>query len=505
MVVAAVHAEAVTPGASAAEAVVVGVVGAAFLVSATAARGPTAMRALVAAVGVAWLLASFLPATVIVHQAVLAVALVAFPTGLIRGPGRWVLVALAVPVGLALVPQPTVAALFAVIALTAALRLRGDPVAGAFPTVAATAVATVLGGSWAISRLASDVFNAGVALLAYELVLLTVATGFVVAARAVVADRTRLADRLLGDAGATGTAALTGLLAATLRDPSLRVLRHGEGAPDDAEDREPAGAADQSSRVVPPRKRLEVRDGSRLLAVVLHRAPALDDAPTAAAAAEAVRLVLLNEQRGRELAHRAEALRASRARVVAATDRQRAVTAARLRAEVVHPLERTLSSLRDGHIGSPTAPEPVAVAAGEIAAAVEDIDALAAGVPPVPLGGGRLGPALEQLARRVSVQTEVSVAAGCAGTPEQEGALFYVCTEALTNVVKHADASSVGVVLTSDGSGLSLRVSDDGRGGADAAGSGLRGLADRLQVVGGRLRVESPPGAGTTVRASVPG
>jgi hypothetical protein len=505
MVAAAVRAEAVTPATTAGEAVVVGVVGAAFLVAAAAAQGPTAMRALVAVVAIAWLLAAFLPASVLVHQAVLAVALLAFPTGRVGGPGRWVLVALTVPVASALAPQPALAMLFAAIGLACALRLRTDPVASAFPAAAAAAVAAVLGGSWAVSRLASDAFDTDIALVVYELVLLAVAAGFAVATRAVVADRAGLADRLLAETETTGASALARILAATLRDPSLCVLPYEEGtSDDDFGARELAGAAEQGGRDGPPRKRLEVRDGSQLLAVVLHRSGALDDAPTAAAAVEAVRLVLLNERQRRKVDHRAEALRAARGRLMAATDRQRVVTAARLRAEVVRPLERTLSSLRPAAVGDATASDPVAVAAGEIAAAVEDIDALVAGVPPVALGDGRLAAALEQVARRSSVPTEVSVTAGSAGTPEQEAALFYVCTEALTNVVKHADASSALVVLASDGSGLTLRVCDDGRGGADPAGSGLRGLADRLQLVGGRLRVDSPPGAGTTVRATVP-
>ena len=84
-----------------------------------------------------------------------------------------------------------------------------------------------------------------------------------------------------------------------------------------------------------------------------------------------------------------------------------------------------------------------------------------------------------------------------------EATLFFVCSEALANVTKHAGASHARVRIAEDGDRLSAEVSDDGAGGADASGSGLRGLADRVEALGGALSVESPAGAGTTVRAVV--
>jgi signal transduction histidine kinase len=94
---------------------------------------------------------------------------------------------------------------------------------------------------------------------------------------------------------------------------------------------------------------------------------------------------------------------------------------------------------------------------------------------------------------------------GAAGEAAVETALFYVSSEALANAVKHAQASQVTVDLHRTGRRLELRVADDGRGGADPKGSGLTGLADRVAAVGGRLRVDSSPGAGTVVAAVVPG
>jgi signal transduction histidine kinase len=86
-----------------------------------------------------------------------------------------------------------------------------------------------------------------------------------------------------------------------------------------------------------------------------------------------------------------------------------------------------------------------------------------------------------------------------------EAALFFVCSEALTNAVKHAAASRVAVELGIEGEGVILTIADDGCGGADPRrGSGLRGLADRVEALGGRLRLESPAQGGTRVVTEIP-
>jgi signal transduction histidine kinase len=86
-----------------------------------------------------------------------------------------------------------------------------------------------------------------------------------------------------------------------------------------------------------------------------------------------------------------------------------------------------------------------------------------------------------------------------------EAAAYFVCAEALTNVAKYADATRVTVEARRDGGRLTVTITDDGAGGADPErGSGLRGLADRVEALGGRLSVESPPGAGTRLVAELP-
>jgi signal transduction histidine kinase len=97
----------------------------------------------------------------------------------------------------------------------------------------------------------------------------------------------------------------------------------------------------------------------------------------------------------------------------------------------------------------------------------------------------------------------VTVAADVASGQDTETALFYVCSEALANAVKHAAAKRIDITVLRVNGAIEAVISDDGRGGADPTGSGLQGLADRLAARSGRLRVESPPGAGTTVTAVV--
>jgi signal transduction histidine kinase len=144
------------------------------------------------------------------------------------------------------------------------------------------------------------------------------------------------------------------------------------------------------------------------------------------------------------------------------------------------------------------------IAGEEISAATREIEDLVAGVPPTELGGGGLGTALKQVTARSLVPASLTIGAETEAGVNEETALYYVCLEALTNAVKHAEASSVEISLTRIGTALVVTVRDDGTGGANPTGSGLQGLSDRLATFGGRLQVQSAPGAGTIVTATVP-
>jgi signal transduction histidine kinase len=242
------------------------------------------------------------------------------------------------------------------------------------------------------------------------------------------------------------------------------------------------------------------------VAVVAHRSAALEDAPTAAAVAAAVRLAVTHLRLQEEQQERLGELEASRARMVAAADRQRTRAAAELRQDVQAPLRGAQSELcaTQAAVPDPKVAAAIDVVVQELAAATGEIADLVAGVPPADLGGGRLARALQGLAEASPVPVTVAVADDAAGSQEAETALFYVCCEALANAVKHAAATRVVIAVERLDGGLVATIADDGRGGADPAGSGLQGLADRLAARNGRLRVDSPPEAGTTVTATVP-
>ena len=476
-------------------------VGLAFVAAGVAARGPLPERALMAAVGPAWLAGSFLVGARSLHQAVLVVALVAFPAGRVRGVVSWVLVGLAGLAALGLLPQLGVAALFAGIAAAVLARWRADPAAAWYPVAAAAAIAAVLAWVWWLAHRRTGTFDATVILLSYELVLLLVAGCFPLGAAAVLQERARLADPLLSEGQLAGLDGLAVVLGDVLGDPDLRVYRwrDADAAFVDGRGQRVAGSGD--------RRWLAVDGPNRPVAVVAHRSSALDDGPTAAAVAGAVRLAVTHLRLQEEQQERLGELEASRARLVAAADRQRARAAAELRQDVEAPLRVAQSELvaMRAAVHDPEAAAAVNVVVQELAAATGELADLVAGIPPADLGGGRLGRALHALAEASPVPVTVAVAEDAAASQEAETALFYVCCEALANAVKHAGATRVAIAVERKDDGVVATVADDGRGGADPSGSGLQGLADRLAARNGRLRVDSPPGAGTRVTATVPG
>jgi signal transduction histidine kinase len=144
------------------------------------------------------------------------------------------------------------------------------------------------------------------------------------------------------------------------------------------------------------------------------------------------------------------------------------------------------------------------IAAG-LTAALDDLREVARGIHPAILSEGGLGPALRGLARRSAVPVELHTDVGSRPSPAVEIAVYYVVSEALTNATRHADASVIRVRAIRTDDVLLVTVADDGVGGADpAAGSGLVGLIDRIDALGGRITVVSPPGEGTTIRVELP-
>jgi signal transduction histidine kinase len=140
-----------------------------------------------------------------------------------------------------------------------------------------------------------------------------------------------------------------------------------------------------------------------------------------------------------------------------------------------------------------------------LADAVADLQEISRGIHPAILSRGGLAPALRTLARRSTIPVELDVTTDARLSEPIEVAAYYVASEALANATKHAQASRIEVSLAARGRSLVLSIRDDGVGGADPArGSGIAGLTDRVQALGGLIRVNSPPGEGTYITAELP-
>jgi PAS domain S-box-containing protein len=210
-----------------------------------------------------------------------------------------------------------------------------------------------------------------------------------------------------------------------------------------------------------------------------------------------------------ELHARLEELAASRSRIVTAGDVERRRLERNLHDGAQQRLVTLSLSLRLALAkldSDPTAVRAALAGAGdELALALDELRELARGLHPAVLSDRGLRAAVEVLAGRVPVAVEI------ADIPDErlpepiEAGAYYLIAEALTNVTKYAQASTVRVRVAASDASCVVEVSDDGVGGADpATGSGLRGLADRVEALGGSLEVVSPAGAGTSLRAEIP-
>jgi signal transduction histidine kinase len=471
-------------------------------------RGDSRVGPLLAATGVAWFLGSFWTAALYLHRGPLVHALLSFPSARLSGRAARTVVALAYLDGAIEPLGQSAAATLVLCVLVSAAAIHGylsqtgaKRRAVAVATVGALAVAAVLSFG-ALGRLAGWGADA-TTLWAYEVVLAVVAV-------ALVADLLR---------GRWSQGALTGLVVdlgglwepVTLRDRLARALGDRSlqlgywiGAD--------AGYVDEAGRpfVVPNAGSTRAvtpieRDGERV-AVLVHDPAALQDRAVLDAVAAATRIAVANVRLQAQVHDRVEQVGASRRRIVEAADAQRR----RLAGELHEGAERRLATVAEQVValsqdaGDARARELLAGVEKQLDAARSELGGLARGIRPGTLTSGGLAAALPELAARASVPVETRVDAGRL-SPAVEAAAYFVCGEALANVAKYADASRVQIDVRHDGGRLTVAVADDGAGGADPSrGSGLRGLADRVEALGGRLMVESPPGSGTRLIAEIP-
>jgi signal transduction histidine kinase len=202
------------------------------------------------------------------------------------------------------------------------------------------------------------------------------------------------------------------------------------------------------------------------------------------------------------------ALTASRARIVAAAD----TTRRRIERDLHDGAQQRLISLalqlRAMQASPPEAGELTTdlddVADG-LTGVLDELREIARGLHPAALAEGGLRPALKTLARRSAVPVRLDLGIDRRLPEPIELAAYYVVTEALTNAAKHSSATVVDVHVQDGGGALHIRVQDDGCGGADLTrGTGLVGLTDRVEALGGHLALHSPPGGGTTMQMDLP-
>jgi PAS domain S-box-containing protein len=199
-----------------------------------------------------------------------------------------------------------------------------------------------------------------------------------------------------------------------------------------------------------------------------------------------------------------EELRASRARLVEVGDVERRRIQRNLHDGAQQRLTAALLQLGLLREAATEPDDRLDLAIDEVAGCLQEIRELASGLHPSVLNERGLVAALEALALRAPVQVELQALPERTLSQQVEAAAYYVVAEGLANVQKHAGASRVVVRATTNGDRIAVEVSDDGIGGADEEGSGVRGLADRVEALGGRLTLTSPPGGGTRLLAEIP-
>jgi signal transduction histidine kinase len=367
-------------------------------------------------------------------------------------------------------PWPTIALAVAIVA-AAAFRFRRRA-----PVVIAALVAAPLVME-AVGKLAQK-DTAALAAWWYDL---AIAAAGVAAA---LGMRSRAMEALVIEL-ASEPQALQAALARAVGDPTLEVAyRVGDGWTDEAG--RPTHVPAGTSRTV------RVIDD---LAALVYDPAVLRDETLARSVDAAVRLALATVRLQADVAARVREVERSRRRLVEAG----AVERRRLREQLRTGAEARLAAAR-AELGQ--APEAAALRA-ELSAAHDDLRRFAQGIHPRALSEHGLAAALAELARQATMPVELTVPPDRFPSP-QETVAYFVCAESLTNVAKYAPAAAARISVSA-GSHLHVTVADDGPGGAEpAAGSGLRGLADRVDALGGTLTVSSPPGRGTTVTARLP-
>lgn len=451
--------------------------------------------------GWAWL------AGAVLHRGPLAHLLLTWPTG--RAGRRWV--AAAVTLGYADAIIESVAPSDALTLAYAAV-LAGTAIAGLATSsgmarrgrMAGGLSAVAIGGLLTSSRLVAAVNGPGAGAgfaAAYDALVAATAIGLVLDLR--LGGWTQGAvTGLVVELGGSDSQSLAGRLGRVLGDPSLTVALARDGHFVDE-----AGRRLELDTLPAGRAALPISDETGVIGYVVHDAATLDDPALVDAVESATRIAVKNLRLRADVDASAHAIAASRGRVVSAADDQRRRMERRVAEGPIARLERARVRVEQATRGrrstaTLTEEQPVDVL-GQVGAATRELRLFALGLYPATLSEGGLAAAVTTLAAATPLPISVEIVPD--RLPEAvEAAAYFVCAEAFANAVKHARATRVRVEGVTTPESLRLSITDDGVGGADSEGWGLRGLRDRVGFVGGTLTVTSPDGGGTRVEAVIP-
>jgi signal transduction histidine kinase len=465
------------------------------------ARPRFAVAAIMTAAGFAWFLGTLAGWAVYLHRGPLAQLMLTYPARRLWPASRLehvgVVCAYAYAVDDRVAGNDQTTIVFALVLLTLAARrylVGGGPGrrarASSLAAAAAFAVVLILGAALRLGGVATG----RTLLAAYEIDVLVVAAGLSAdllwgawtqaTVTALVVD--------LGEPASAGT--LRDRLARTLGDPTLAIgywLDEQDEYVDEAGRSLvlPAGDGQRAVQLI--------EDAGRPLAALIHDPAVLDDPELLAGITATTRLAVANARLQAEVRRRLEQVKASRRRLVEAADQQRRQLERELRQASEQRLTDVAELLADDH-------PLLAEAKANLTAARAELHELARGIHPATLTDAGLTAALTELAARSPIPVKLTA-------PQQrwpaavEAGGYFICSEALANIAKYARATTVLIEITNTPTELHVEVTDDGIGGANpAAGSGLRGLTDRAEALGGHLTITSPLSQGTRLTAQLP-
>ena len=483
-------------------------------VVASVKRPGSAAGPLLAAVGATWFAGSIWPALEFLHRGPLFHLVATYPSGRLAIPGAgirgWIRATLVVAAYASNLTRIGGDSLVAAGFGMALLWLAWEIVVGTRGSVRRAALgAAAAGASIGLAVLASSVAKlAGTplgvgGLFAYEAILALVGLGLAAdlitsgwssngALTRAVVD--------LGDAALAGS--VRDRLARSLGDPSLVLAYNADGQPGsyvDERGQPVSRPAPTAGTAVMP-----VVVAGRSIGFVASDVALLNESRLAESVSAAAGLAMSSARLQAEVRAQVAEVAASRERLVHAADSERRRLERRIQTGAALRLERVARLLAQVQLAEADAETGCAALRGELDRARDELADFARGVHPAWLTKAGLPAALAELVRRTPLVVELDVAMEPAD-PVTEATLYFVCSEAIANAAKHASPTRIGVELGQSDGALRLVVVDNGRGGARLEPrGGLRGLADRVEALGGTFGLESRLGAGTTIRVELP-